>query len=409
MHILLITTYFEPDQGAASIILTRLAKKLQARGHQLTVLTTLPHYPAGHISEGYRGKFVVVEDREGMCVIQTWLWATPSPKISRKLISQVSFMLTASLRGLMIPRPDVMLIETQPVFTELAGVFLSWFKRVPYVLDVHDPWPDYLLTIGVMTDHHPIYRAARWLVDHTYRRAARIVTLSPGWAELIEQHIGKTDKIRTVFSSIDLDRFQPGRDATAFREKYGLGHARLVTYIGTFGTAYDFTTLLETARCLNNREDVRFVFFGHGSQDDLVRNRLAQGDLLNVEWIHWVDYSEIPLAWAASHVTFYALHRHELYKGFVGTKLFEAMSSGVPVVAAVEGVAAGLLRDSGAGLSVSFGDVEGLADAIRQLLDNPDLHQQCSQAGRAYAERHLDVEAAISAYESILASAIQKD
>jgi glycosyltransferase involved in cell wall biosynthesis len=271
---------------------------------------------------------------------------------------------------------------------------------------VHDPWPDYLLTVGAMTAQHPIYRIARKLVDFTYRNAARIVTLSPRWAEMIQGHIGQTDKIQTVLSSLDLERFRPGLEATEFRKKYNLGDGKLVTYIGTFGTAYDFRTLLETARHFNTQDDVSFVFMGHGSQDEFFRNRLAQGDLPNVQWIEWVDYAEIPFAWGASHVTYYALHNHDLYRGFLGTKLFEAMGCGVPVAAAVEGVAAQILRDSGAGLASNFGDVEGLAANIRQLLDDPEFHQKCSQSGRTYAEKHLDVEAAVSAYESILASAI---
>jgi len=104
MNILLVTNYYEPDQGAAAIIVTRLAKKLAARGHRLTVLTSMPNYPHGRIVDGYRGKPVVVEERDGVRVIQTWLWATPSPRVSRKLVSQMSFMLTATLRGLGIPR-----------------------------------------------------------------------------------------------------------------------------------------------------------------------------------------------------------------------------------------------------------------------------------------------------------------
>lgn len=405
MRILLISTYFEPDQGAASIILTRLAKRLQARGHQLTVLTTLPHYPEGRIAEGYRGKFVVVEDRDGMRVIQTWLKATPSPKISRKFISQVSFMLTASLRGLAIPRPDVVLIEAQPIFTNLAGVFLSRVKRVPYVLDVSDLWPDHLLSVGVVAEQHPIYRMARWLVDGTYRGAAGITALTPFLAETIQRYVGPTDKIRVIYSGVDLTRFRPGVDATEFRRKYDLGDARLVTFIGTFGTAYNMEMMLETARLFAARQDVKFVFMGRGSQNDLFRQRLSRGDLPNVRWIEWVDHAEIPYAWASSYVTFWALHKHDLHRGAIATKLYEALGSGVPVVVALEGLVADILRESGAGFAVPFSDLDGLVNAIRRLLDEPGLRDRCSRAARAYAEQHFDYEKSVAAYEEVLLKA----
>jgi colanic acid biosynthesis glycosyl transferase WcaI len=408
MHILIVTTYFEPDQGAASIILTRLAKKLHARGHQITVLTTLPNYPHGRILDGYRGKAVVVEERDGIRVIQTWLWATPSPKISRKFISQITFAITAVVRGLAIPRPDVMLIVAQPIFTNLGGVLLSRLKRVPYVLDVHDLWPDHMLSIGALTEIHPVYRLFRWLVDRTYRGASRIIALTPYLEKVIRGYIPPTDKVQTVYSGVDLERFRPGLDAGEFRAKYGLGDQRIVAYIGTLGTAYDCLTMLETAKRFVDRADVTFAIIGTGTQKEVVRERLAQGDLPNVRWIEWVDYAEIPQAWAATTIAYWALHNYPLHRGALGTKLYEAMASGVPVAVTLEGVVADILQESGGGLSVPFEDIEGLSEAIRRLLDDADFYQRTSQAARAFAEQHFDAERAAVAYEQALMDAAKR-
>ena len=402
MHILFVTTYFDPDQGATSLLLSRLARQLHGRGHQITVLTTLPHYPLGRIQDGYRGQFIVTEDRNGIRVIQTWLWATPSPRISRKFVSQISFMVTASLRGLSIPRPDVVLIEAQPVFTNLAGVFLSRLKRVPYILNISDLWPDHLLTVGAMTELHPVYRTARWLVDGTYRGAAGIVAASPAWAETIQKYIGSTDKIRVIYYGTDVERLRPGLDAAAFRQKYQLGEGKLVTFIGTFATQYDFGAMLDAASRMREREDVRFLFMGGGSQSEAIRRRLAQGDLPNVQCFDWIDYAEIPSAWAASHVTYWALRDQALYRGTIPAKLYEAMASGVPIAAAAEGVAANLIQEAGAGITVPFGDVAGLVSGIERLLDDAELYRKMSLSGRAYAERYFAYDRTAAAYEDAL-------
>jgi len=349
-----------------------------------------------------------MEERDGMRVIQTWLWATASPRISRKLISQVSFMLTASLRGLAIPRPDVVMIEAQPVFTNLAGVFLSKIKRVPYVLDVSDLWPDHLLSVGIVTEKHLVYRIARWLVDRTYRGAAGITALTPFLAATIQRYIGATDKIRVIYSGVDLSRFRPGLDTSDFRKKYDLSSARLVTFVGTFGTAYDMEMMLETAKPFADREDVTFVFMGRGSQNDVFQQRLARGDLPNVRWIEWVDHMEIPYAWASSYVTFWALHKHDLHRGAIATKLYEAMGSGVPVCVALEGLVADILQQSDAGIAVSFGDLGGLVNAIRRLLEEPGLRERYSLAARAFAEAHFDYENSVAAYEQVLLKAVSR-
>lgn len=410
MNILLVTNYFEPDQGASSIILTRLARKLSQRGHKVTVLTSLPNYPHGRILDGYRGKFVVVENRDGIRVIQTWLWATPSPRISRKLISQISFMCTAILRGLGIPRPDVVLIGAgQPMFTSIAGAFLSRIKRVPYVLDVHDLWPDHMLTIGVMTEKHPAYRAARWVVDAIYRGASRIVALHDALAAGVQKHIDPTDKIDTIYNGIDLNRFRPGLDTAAFRQKYDLGDEKLITFIGTFATPYDFDIMFAVMRHFKDRQDVRFVLMGTGSQSELVRSRLADDpSLAHVQWIGWIDHAEIPLAWCASRITFWALRGHDLYRGIFPAKSYEAMACGTPIAAAMEGLGADILNRSGGGLTVPFNDVQGLTQAVTRLVDDDYFHQECGQNARRYAEQHFDVEKSALAYEAALQMVIQQ-
>lgn len=406
LRILFITTYFEPDSGAAAVRLSRLAKHLQAHGHEITVLATMPHYPLGRIAEGYRRKLAVVEVRDGLRIIRTWLWATSSPKISRKLISQNTFMLTAALRSLGIPRPDVVFIEAQPIFTSLAGVFYCRLKRVPYLLNVSDLWPDHLLSVGALAESHPIYRAARWLVNSIYRRAATIVTLTPYLAEAIEGYIGERQKIQTILNGVDLARFDPAlKDSVqvqTFREQHNLGAARLVMFIGTFATQYNFAAMLEVATRFATRSDVRFVLIGGGSQGDAVRQQLATGDYPNVTWIGWLNHADVPLAWAAAHITYWALHDKPLYHGTIPAKLYEALASGVPTAAAMVGRGAEVLAAAGGGLSVAPDAVDDLVAAIARLLDDETLYAQQAQAARAYAETHFDPEKVALAYETRL-------
>ena len=407
MHILLVTTYYEPDEGAAAIRLTRLAKLLHQRGHQITVLTALPHYPQGHIPREYRRKWSVVENRNGVRVIRSWLWATPSPRISRKFLSQMSFMFTAALRGLTLPRPDIILIEAQPVFTNLAGVFLSKIKRRPYVLNVSDLWPDHLLSVGALTESHPVYRIARKIVDATYRGAARIVTLSPAWARIITSQIGRSDTIETLYNAVDLDRFRPGLGSDLFREKYGLGDARLITFIGTLATQYDLEWMLATARQFENVTDVRFVFIGSGSQGQLLDSYLQQENPPNVTWLKWVDHAEIPQAWAASSLNFWVMRSQDLYRGTIPAKLYEALASGTPVAAVMEGLGAEMLAASGGGIMADYAEPDRFVAAIRQVLESPELREQMSHSGRQYAEQHFDPDRVAAAYERVLLMALE--
>jgi colanic acid biosynthesis glycosyl transferase WcaI len=408
MRILIVTHYFEPDSGAAAVRLSRLARLLHQRGHDVTVLTTMPHYPQGHISDAYRGKWSIVENRDGLRVIRAWLWATPSPKISRRLLGQMSFMVTAALRGLSLPRPDVVLIESQPVFTSLAGWFVSFAKRTPYVLNVSDFWPEYLLAVGAVKENSLIYRLFYRLVNWTFRGAKQIITLYPPLSENVESRIGQGQKIHTIYNAVDLQRFRPGLDTTMFRQQHSLGDAKLVSFIGTFGTHIDFETMLDVAAHFNNRSDVQFVFIGTGGQKGRVAERLEQGDISNSSWVGWVDHQDMPLAWNASYITFWAIHDHELYRSILQSKTYEAMASGVPMVIAVEGITVDILQRSNAGLTVAFKDKAGLIANIERMLGDEELRNQQSQAARTYAEQHFDPEKVADAYISVLETAAKR-
>ncbi|NDJ86449.1 MAG: glycosyltransferase family 4 protein [Chloroflexi bacterium] len=407
MRILLVTNYFEPETGAAASRLTRLAYALHERGHDVTVLTSLPHYPQGRILDNYQGRLVVTEDRAGLRVIQTWLWPTASPRISRRLMSQLSFMLTVSLRGIASQRPDVLLIEAQPPFTGLAGVFLAGVKRRPYVLNISDLWPDHLLAVGAVKATSLSYRVARRIVDFTYRRAGGIAAMSPVWAEQIQTYAPCQKNIRVIYNGLDLERFRPGLATADFRERYKLGTARLISFIGTFATQYDLETMLAVAHRFVGREDVRFMFVGQGSQREIVRRAVERGDPANLVWLDWLAADEVRLAWNASYLTYWSMHPHELYHGTIPAKLYEALACGVPVAAMTAGVSADIIRSSGAGVAVVPGSgPEALAEAVGRLLDDDAYHQECSYAARRYAEAHFDYQQVITAYETLLADVI---
>lgn len=406
MKILIVTHYFAPDSGAAAVRLSRLARLLVERGHAVTVLTTMPHYPKGVIAETYRGKGFATENIAGVQVVRTWLWTTPSPSIGRRLISQISFMIMALLRGLFLARPDVVLIEAQPMFTGVAGWLLSTFKHRPYVLNVSDLWPDHLLAVGALTELHPFYRISRALVDFVNRGAAQIAVMSPAWGRAIAARTHQPNRITTIYNAVDLERFRPGLDDRAFRERYNLGSAQLVTFIGTFATQYDIDAMFDVAVHLSSRPDVRVVFIGAGTQGDIVRAAVTHRQLDHIILINWVSHDEIPFAWASTTVCYWMMRPASLFEGTIPAKLYEALASGVPVAAGIAGEGAAMLTASGGGIAVQPGDVTGLVRAVDALLDDANLWATCSQNGRRFAEARFEPSAVAAAYERVLAAVV---
>ena len=400
--ILLISNYYAPDAGAAAVRLTRLAENLVQMGHEVTVLTSMPHYPEGQIKQNYRGTWTKVEIRNGVRVVQVWLWATPSPKISRKLLSQLSFMLMAFIRGMGLKQPDVVLIEAQPIFTGFAGVGISFFKRRPYVLNISDLWPDHLLSVGALTEKSAVYRVARALVNAMYRRAKAMITMSPAWEAKIRTLIATPPPIHTILNGVDLERFKPNPDIETIRQEYNLSSNKLVVFIGTFATQYNFDLMLDMAEMLQQRQDVTILFIGQGSQQTAVERFLQSKDLPRIRWIQWLPHEKIPLAWNSAYLTFWAMGEHELYEGTIPAKMFEAMACGVPLVIYSRGVMQEIIQASNAGVVISTGGAAAFAADIATLLDNEDQRDIYSQNARTYALENFEHKHVTQRYADVL-------
>lgn len=400
MRILFVTSWFEPDSGAASARFSQLAHRLAAGGHEVTVLAPMPHHPQGRIAPAWRGAWTRQEWRGLVRVVRVWLWATPSPRIRHRLISQLSYMAGALLRGALLARPDVVLIESQPVPTGLAGVLLARLLRAPCVLSVSDLWPDHLLSVGAVRETHPLYRLARRVVDGMYRRAAAIVTISPEWSRRIAGRIEPTPALHTLLFMVDMQRLGPDVVARDFHARHNLTGFQIVACIGTFATQYDYALLLAAAKRLEDRRNLRFLLIGDGSQRAILRELGP-----NLQHIPWLPSAEIPAAWAAADVSCFALRGHELYSGTLSARLYESLASGTPIAAAVEGEAARIIRESGAGFATRPGDADAFAAALTRLLDDAELRERCGRAGRAWAGANCDVEVISRRYEQILLAA----
>ncbi len=399
MHVLFITHYFAPDGGAAANRLTRLATLLAQRGDTVTVLTTLPHYPRGIVPPEYRGGFQVVEECEGVRVVQVWLWTSPRKGIFPRLLSQLSFMLTSALRGLFLPRPDVIFIEQQPIFTGLSGWFISKVKRRPYLLNVSDYWPEYLYIAGVTSKTSLLYQVFAALASRVQQDASTIVMLWPGLEQSIRSRLSHPPPLHQIYNAVDLERFHPANDDAAFREKYDLDDGRIVSFLGVLGPHIDLETMLQAAKELH---EVTVLFVGTGSQVEALQRALNQPDFTHCRWIEWLEPEEVPGFWAATAVHFWALHDNPVDKLRFQAKLYEALATGTPVVIALEGFMSQLLQREQIGVAVPFADFAALAHAIRQLLDDPRHYEQISQKARAYAEANFNPAQVVAAYQSVL-------
>ena len=178
MRILYLTQWFEPEPNIIKGI--AFVRALEAAGHQVMVVTGLPNYPTGKIYPGYRLRLVQHETIEGVRVIRLPLYPSHDASSLRRSLNFLSFFVSAllycMLRG---GRYDMAYVYHPPITVGLAAAIGGGLRRLPFVLDIQDLWPDTLAATG-MAGAGRLTRPIGALCRFVHARARSISVQSEG-------------------------------------------------------------------------------------------------------------------------------------------------------------------------------------------------------------------------------------
>jgi glycosyltransferase involved in cell wall biosynthesis len=392
VKILIVTHYFPPETGAPQARLSGLAAAWAAGGDEVTVLTGMPNHPTGVIPPEYRGAIRRRERRDGYRVLRTWLYATPNEGVARKTLGHLSFMASAVLLGARASGPaDVVVVSSPTFFSIGAGVLLARLKRARLVVEIRDLWPAIFAELGVLTSR-PLIRLLERLELAAYAAADTVIVVSDGFrANLIRRGV-PTGKVHTIRNGVDPREFEPGAPADpGLRASLGAGPGDcLVLYAGTHGISQGLTSVADAAARLGaGNPAIRFAFVGEGADKPRLEQRVAEGGLGHVTLRPGVPHQRVPALLAAADICLVPLRDVPLFSSFIPSKMFEYLAAGKPVVGALAGEAAQILREAGACV-VPPGDSAALAEAVRALAADPGRRQEMGRQGRCYVEKYFD-------------------
>ncbi|HLZ56231.1 MAG TPA: glycosyltransferase family 4 protein [Ktedonosporobacter sp.] len=389
-HILFVTPYYPPEVGAAQVRISETARRLVRRGHHVTVLTTYPNYPSGKVPPEYHKRKIYRETADGVEIIRVWSYISPNKGFLRRILSQLSFGCLSPFIGLRaLSRPDILIVESPPLFDAFAGRFLAWRYRCPFIFTVADLWPEAAVQMGVLRNRFLI-RLTEWLESSTYQRAATIWTVTAGLYEILLKRGLPAEKLFLLTNGTDIDKFKPTSMAQA-RAELGWEDTFTLLHLGTIGLAQGLQTLLDAADLLRDQRDIRIVFVGEGAtKADLEADATRRG-LTNVTFRPSQPHERIPLIVSAADVCFASVRKLPLFENTVPTKTYESMACARPVLLAVDGVARKILvEEAGAALYVEPENAQALADAIVYLRDHPEEAAQLGARGREYVAVHFN-------------------
>ena len=403
MKILMLTDRYPPELRSSAALFHDLARALQARGHEVRVITKVPSkYTPPDGGAGRKESKNGWKDVEGVPVRRVrWVPYLRGGRAVRAL-DHLTLWLAFSFAEREWPQADVVLIYSPPLPLALAGGAYRWRYRAPFVLNVQDLYPQTVVDLGLLRNRAAI-RAAEGLEATAYRLAGRIVVHSPGNREFLIQRKGvPPGKLRVIYNWVDLDRLRPGAKENVFRQQNGLEGRFVVSFAGLMGYAQDLKPVIEAAGLLQGCPEIIFLLVGEGVAESRWKTMVSAKRLLNVRFLPMQPQDSYARVLSASDVCLVPL-AGELRTPVVPGKLQSIMASGRPVVATLdlEGDAAKIIQEAECGYAVPPGSAQEVAEKILRLYHEPRLTERLGMNGRNYAQEHFSKSACCDAYERL--------
>ncbi len=395
--------------GAPAARAAELSHHWGRMGHDVAVLTGFPNHPTGVVPEEWRSRLHrlrYTETIDGVRVVRTWLWPLPNRKAHERIRNYASFCVSAGLSGLALHKPDVIIATSPQLLCALSGWWLAWWKRVPFVFEVRDLWPESLAAVGAGSEGSLLHRTLGAIAGFLYRRADRIVVVAPAFKDhLIQYWNVPAAKISVVENGVETDIFRLDPAAMEVRKQLKLEDRFLICYIGTMGNAHGLETLIAGAEELQTAlPNAMFLLIGEGAEKERIVELAAARGLTNILFLGQQPRERIPAYVSAADVCLVMLKKTELFKTVIPTKLLEYMACERPVIVAVDGQARQIVEEAGSGVFVEPGNSKALVKAVLDLAEDPEHRRLMGASGRQYIVNKFSREKTARDYISVLES-----
>lgn len=348
-QIVIATRLYTPEASAAAFRLEALARALEEQGADVRVLTTRPPKGvAGAARAGRPSRWPVLRDAQGQV---------------RGYVSYMSFDLPLALRLLLTRDMDSLVVEPPPT-TGLVGTVAAALRRIPFTFYAADVWAD--ATDSVDGVPAPVRAAVRLMETTVWKRASRVLTISPGVHQRVTELIGDRDHVLMIGNGIDTDTFTPeGPDAGEDPD----GTSPYFVYAGTVSEWQGAEVFIEAFEMVRSTHPTaRMLFFSAGSGRDALEETVRRRGIDGVEFRAKVPPAEVARFLRGAVAGLSSITPGQGYEFALPTKIYASTACGTPVVHAGEGAATQRIRDNSLGWAGPY-EVSAVAESMCAALE----------------------------------------
>jgi colanic acid biosynthesis glycosyl transferase WcaI len=409
--VLIHALVFSPDGVSTADLLTELALRLRARGHEVRVITATPHFreePEARRRQPLRRVIPGLLQRSSLDGIDVWHVQVGSKKggFARRALGHLRFHILSIALGLApIGRYDVVLAVSPPLGIGAAAWAMNVFRRRPVIYNVQELYPDFAINQGYVRSRLVIGLLRR-LERFVYKRSAAVVTISESFARVVESRGVAASKIHVIANFVDTKALRPV-PRTALRQELAGEAALVVYYGGNIGLSQDWDLVLDAAAEMEN-DDVCFVISGGGLRSSYVEEQIRARGISNISLAGYLPRERLPELHAACDIAIIPMLPRTSLDTFP-SKIYSLMAGGLAVIATAEPESelAKTVADAGCGVVVAPRDRAGFVNALHTLLTDAPLRARLGASGRRFVAATHDTAVAACRYGELIDSLIR--
>lgn len=362
MRVLVVSQYYWPE----NFRITGVVKALRDEGCELLVLTGQPNYPDGIPFKGYKWWGVGAEQHEGVTIFRVPLFPRGRGSALRLALNYFSFICFAGVLGPWLLRrrsiDSILVYAPSPVLQAIPAIWLARLKTAALVTWVQDLWPESLSATGFVSNP-TLLGAVSGLVRWIYRKSDLLLVQSRAFIAPVQKMAGETPV--SYHPNPGDFAFAAPEESNVCPVNFGPGFN--VVFAGNLGTVQALETILDAAEILREEAAITIHLIGSGSRSDWLRSEVSRRNLPNVQLPGGFPVTAMPSIMSRASALLVSLVRTPIMSQTVPSKIQTYLAAGRPIIASLDGEAARVILEAGAGVVSAAEDARGLADAILRL------------------------------------------
>jgi len=402
MKILFLTQWFQPEPFFKGL---PFAKALRECGHEVEVLTGFPNYPGGRLYPGYQIVLWKNEEMEGVPVHRVVLYPSHDRSGIKRILNYLSFSLSSAILGpFLVHKPDIVYVYNLVTLGPVARM-IRFLHSCPIVIDVQDLWPDSVNNSGMLRSTTLNTLLTRFSLN-SYLHATHLVVLSQGMkVELISRGVPEK-RISVIHNWCDEVNIRSIEKDVALSKSLSLEGYFIVMFAGTMGIMQGLDTILDAASLIKaSYPDIKIILVGDGVERARLKQLARQRELANVCFMDRQPPEAMSSILSLADVMLVHLKDKPLFRYTIPSKVQAYMAAAKPVLLAVRGDAADIIRASGGGIVVEPDNPEALARGIVEMyrLPRADL-KRIGALGARYYWRNMSMAAGVRKFNRLFCS-----